>query len=596
MNVKSLPVGIHAFDDIIEGNFVYVDKTRHIYNLVHPAKGMYFLARPRRFGKSLLVSTLSHLFRGHRELFEGLWIERESDWDWSRKHPIIHLDMLRVSSANPDQLQISLHHHLTRIAQTYDVEVPRDLPLPDRLDTLIGQLAQQAPAVVLVDEYDRPMVNHLGGKTDEQLAKNLEIAEGNRDVLRDLYGVLKGQSGKLRFLLVTGVSKFAHVSIFSSLSNLDDISRTQDYATLCGYTQQELEANFVPHFDALAREEKQDRCALLDKIRDWYNGYRFSKKQVKVYNPFSTLLLFKHREFDGHWFATGTPTFLTHLIKRNQDLQPEALVNASVSDSAFKSYRLDELHECLLPLMVQTGYLTITGYDPHTRCYTVDYPNQEVREAFLESLLERYNHLPQGRAVTDLQQLTKALSSHDLEAFFVSLRSILAGVPYQLHIPLERYYQTVFYLIHQLLGYRVHTEVCTNVGRIDAVIDLPQHTYVFEFKLQPGNPTPKRLLAPDSDEIDRLRSPVAQDVLAQALGDSHRKLAQAALQQIKDKHYADKYLGKSQGAPHSIEAKQRTLGDKRKPVTLVGAVFTVNTLQGEPVRQVTAWVKETIVQ
>lgn len=575
MHLKSLPVGIHTFDDIIQGDFVYVDKTQHIYKLVRPSKGVYFLARPRRFGKSLLISTLFHLFQGDRQLFEGLWIERETDWDWSQKHPIIHLDMLNIASKNPHDLEQDLKERIAAISEKYGVFFNPSSTLPACLSRLIEQLAQQKGApVVLVDEYDRPMVNHLGGKTDEQLAKNLAIAEGNRDVLRDFYGILKGQSGQLRFLFVTGVSKFAHVSIFSSLSNLDDISRLQDYASLCGYTQQELEDNFAPYIERLAHQEQADRAHTLQKVRHWYDGYRFSSKPINMYNPFSTLLLLKHREFHSHWFATGTPSFLTHLIKRNPEVQPNDLVGASVSESAFTSYALDKLHECLLPLMVQTGYLTITDYNAHENCYTVDYPNREVREAFLESLMERYSHLPQGKASTTLQQLVHALDQNDLEAFFISLRSILAGIPYRLHIALESYYQTIFYVIHQLLGYSVHTEVCTNVGRVDAVIDLPHHTYVFEFKLHPGRVVRSSTMQ-NPDAVDDLTDPVAQQERAAALTDKHKELANKALQQIKDKHYADTYLGKN------------------KPVTLVGAVFTVNTMQGQSVRQVTAWVQET---
>ncbi|MEM7589771.1 MAG: AAA family ATPase [Myxococcota bacterium] len=573
MSLQSLPIGIHAFDDIIQGDFVYVDKTRYIHELVRPAKGMYFLARPRRFGKSLLISTLFHLFKGHRELFKGLWIEQETGWDWSCKRPVIHLDMLNIANGNPRELQQDLKERIATISEHYGVVFNPSSTLPACLNRLIEQLAQQDPPVVLIDEYDRPMVNHLGGKTDQQLAKNLQIAEDNRDVLRDFYGVLKGQSGKLRFLLVTGVSKFAHVSIFSSLSNLDDISLDEPYAALCGYTQQELEKNFPSHIDALASKENLDRAGVLDKVRNWYNGYQFAPGAQRVYNPFSTLLLLNKGVFRGYWFATGTPTFLTHLIKRNKDIQPKDLVNASVSDSAFNSYKLNELHECLLPLMVQTGYLTITGYDSSTRSYMVNYPNQEVREAFLESLMERYSHLSQGKAVTDLQQLTHALAQDDLEAFFASLRSILAGISYRLHIPLERYYQTVFYLIYQLLGYRIHTEVHTNVGRVDAVIDLDNHTYVFEFKLHPGKVIPSSKMQ-DQDALDDLTDPAAQQERAATLLQQHQELAQKALQQIKDRHYADKYLGKN------------------KPVTLVGAVFTVNTMHGESVRQVTAWVKE----
>ncbi|MEM7496197.1 MAG: AAA family ATPase, partial [Myxococcota bacterium] len=437
---------------------------------------VYFLARPRRFGKSLLLSTLAALFQGKKELFDGLWIDQEGRWNWEQKHPVIHLDLSQVISENPQMLKDSLAKQIGKVVQDHKLAPdPRQHPAGLLQDTL-EQLAQkEGQVVMLVDEYDKPLVDHLRGGDEQEWRDNLKIAEANRQILKDFYGILKAQGRNLRFLLVTGVSKVAHVSVFSGLSNPNDLTLHTRYDTLLGYTQEELERNFAPYIDRLARQEGLSRQETLAKIRQWYDGYRFSRRGTRVYNPFSTLLLFDHQEFESYWYATGTPTLLTNLLKRHDEVQPADLAGATLSDSAFVSYKLENLHESLLPLMVQTGYLTPREYDRAARAYTLDYPNQEVREAFTESLLQDYTHLAQGKTVNDVLQLTRALAQNDLPEYFVALRRIFAGISYQLHIPLERYYQTVFYLIHQLLGYRVNTEVSTNTGRIDAVIDLDTH-------------------------------------------------------------------------------------------------------------------------
>ncbi|MEM7402485.1 MAG: AAA family ATPase [Myxococcota bacterium] len=576
MPLPYLPIGLSEFADIRQHRYVYVDKTESIHPLVTVPKRSYFFSRPRRFGKSLLISTLQALFAGRRELFDGLWIAQKGRWDWSQQHPVIRLDMSLASSETPQTLKEGLASLMRGIIRKNRLSVDLQQHPAILLRESIEELAQQNSVVVLVDEYDKPLVNHLGGETKQQRAQQLDIANANRQVLRDFYTVLKGQSSDLRLVFVTGVSKFAKVSIFSGLNNLTDLTLDRQCACLAGYTQQELETNFAPHLQHLANERQQSLPQLLDEMKNWYNGFQFSSANLQVYNPFSTLLLLEQQEFRSHWFQTATPTFFTHLIKRSEDLQPNELTGAAVSESTFDSYEIMQLHENILPLMVQTGYLTLRGYDAATCTYTLDYPNKEVRNAFTESLLQSYTHLAKGKAVSDVMKLRNALQQADLPSYFVTLRRILAGISYELHISLERYYQTVFYLIHQLLGYQVYTEVHTNTGRIDAVIDLDNHTYIFEFKLELGNPTPKHQLAKDSDTLAQFKSPVHQDQLAAQLADSHNQLAQAALQQINERRYHTKYLGRG------------------KPITLIGAVFTVNTPQGKPVRQVTAWVREDI--
>ncbi|MEM7496155.1 MAG: AAA family ATPase, partial [Myxococcota bacterium] len=518
--------------------------------------------------------TLEALFQGKQELFKGLWIGKEGRWDWSKKHPVIRLDMSLVDRKDPDRLEQGLCAAVEQVAAAHQIQL-RATPSPClMLQRLIGGLhAQHGDVVVLVDEYDKPLIDHLGGRNKAQRERELELADANRIVLRDFYTVLKGMSGKLRLVFVTGVSKFTKVSIFSDLNHLTDLTLARDCATLLGYTQQELETNFASHLQKLADEQGLSVPEVLTQIKRWYDGFRFSSRDVHVYNPFSTLLLLRHKEFRAHWFQTGTPSFLVHLIKRVNKPRPESLVGAKVDETSFDSCELHKLPQNLLPLMVQTGYLTIADYNAATRRYTLDYPNHEVREGFLKNLLESLANLPKGQVVTDLDRLTDALAENDLGEFFVALRSVLAGVPYELHVGLEKYYQSLFYLIHALLGFRIQTEVSTNTGRIDAVIDLEQHTYVFEFKLEQG------IDSSEEELTDPKRRKVLQDSTLQAqraaeLADGHKKLAQAALRQIKDKQYHAKYLGKG------------------KPITLVGCVFTVNDMQGRPVRQATAWVSE----
>ncbi|MEM7402931.1 MAG: AAA family ATPase [Myxococcota bacterium] len=575
MSLPLLPIGLSEFADLRKGGFVYVDKTQQIHELLCVGKRPYFFSRPRRFGKSLLISTLQELFAAKQELFNGLWIGQQQRWDWSQRHPVIRLDMSLVASETPQELKKGLKEALEYHARCYDVQLNLKQTLATCFRELIEQLHHKhGEVVVLIDEYDKPLVDHLGGRNRAQREQELDIAYANRQVLKNFYTVLKAQGAHLRLVFITGVSKFAKTSIFSDLNNLTDLTLSRSCATLTGYTQQELQTYFAPRLQQMADERRQTLQQLLDDIKKWYDGFRFCSADVRLYNPFSTLLLLEQREFRAYWFQTGTPTFLTHLIKRVDDLQPNELAATTVSESAFENYELDQLHKNLIPLMVQTGYLTITNYNAAQDCYTVDYPNHEVRKGFLESLLQDYAHLSKGKAITDLDRLIHALAQNDLEAFFVALRRVLAGIPYTLHIALERYYQTLFYLIHQLLGYSVHTEVQTNTGRIDAVIDLRQHTYVFEFKLETG--TPSQQLTDDPAAWAQLNSPPHQDKRAAQLAQSHTKLAQAALQQIRNKQYHAKYLGKG------------------KPVTLVGSVFTVNDPLGQPVRQATAWISEQI--
>ena len=488
MNHK-LPVGIHDFETIRTENYLYVDKTQLIYQMITQGQ-VYFLARPRRFGKSLLISTLHAIFQGKKHLFKDLWIA-QSDYMWEQ-YPVIWLDMSAVTNASAELLEQSLNFNLDEIAEQYGVKLPVVLSVSDRLNKLITELAKtNQKVVVLIDEYDKPLVDQI---------HRPEIAMENREILKQFYGILKVQNANIRFLLLTGVSKFSKVSIFSGLNNLEDISLLTDYGTLLGYTEQELTAYFSLEIDRLAQKECLSRQLLLDKIKYWYNGYRFSKEAISVYNPFSTLLLFKQQEFSDYWFETGTPTFLLKLIKKQQ-FDITDIEKLKIEKTDFSTYEIDELN--VLPLLYQTGYLTIKSYNPDSQCYELDYPNKEVEIAFLKSLLTYFSKVNKAVQSNFIIDMVEALEKLSFDDFFQLLKGFLASIPYELHIQGEKYYQNIFYFVFNLVGLRLNAEVHTNRGRIDAVIESKDNILIFELKVD--------------------------------------KSAQEALEQIKAKGYAEPY-------------------------------------------------------
>jgi hypothetical protein len=487
---RKLPVGIQDFETILIENYLYVDKTQLIYQMITQGQ-VYFLSRPRRFGKSLLVSTLHAIFRGKRHLFKDLWIDN-SDYNWD-SYPVIWLDMsAAVISRSAELLQQSLNEQLDTIAKQYNIELASSISVAGRLSKLINQLAESnQKAVVLIDEYDKPLIDQI---------HRPEIALENREILKEFYGVLKAQDAKIRFVLLTGVSKFSKVSVFSGLNNLEDISLSTNYATLLGYTQQELTNYFSLEIDQLAQKEGLSRQTLLDEIKHWYNGYRFSKEETAVYNPFSTLLLFKQQEFSDYWFATGTPTFLVNLIQERQ-FGIADIENLKIREADLSVFEVDKLS--VLPLLYQTGYLTIKSYNRESGHYELGYPNREVEVAFLESLLARFSKVDEPVQSSFIFDMVAALKNQSFDAFFQLLKGFLASIPYELHIPGEKYYQNIFYFVFNLVGLRLNAEVHTNRGRIDAVIEGKDWIYIFELKVD--------------------------------------KSAQEALEQIKIKGYADQY-------------------------------------------------------
>ncbi|MDR2627485.1 MAG: AAA family ATPase, partial [Dysgonamonadaceae bacterium] len=368
--MKNLPVGIQSFEDLRTSpqNYLYVDKTEHIYRLITTGK-LYFLSRPRRFGKSLLINTFGELFKGNKNLFEGLYIHDK--WDWNTKYPVIRIDWSDIKHGTPEEIEKDLSDFLKLKAKDYDITLTREYA-SSRLAELIEYLHRKTgeKVVVLIDEYDVPILDAMG-KSSEEL-KNI------KDSLHNIYKILKSADNHLRFIFMTGVSKFAGLSVFSALNNLDDISLWTDYSTICGITQAELESNFSEHIDAMAAHQGKSRSKLLEDIRLHYNGYSWDGR-TSVYNPYSTLLCLKHRRLENFWFSTGTPTFLIELLKKRNSVINAFLNPATVLSHTFNSYDSEELEET--PLLFQTGYLTIkeaTHSDEGTR-YTLGIPNREVK-------------------------------------------------------------------------------------------------------------------------------------------------------------------------------------------------------------------------
>ena len=502
--LKPLPVGIQTFSDLIEGGFLYVDKTRWIYELVRYPKGVYFLSRPRRFGKSLLVSTLEAIFQGRRELFQGLWIEG-SDYDWE-EHPVLHIDFSMLQVEDAEELKQKLAEQMEELAAEHGVSLPAG-DYQKHLRDLIRQLASRNRVAVLIDEYDKPIIDNI---------ENVQEAEQIRKVLKGFYTILKGMDRYLRFVLLTGVSKFSKAGVFSGLNNLRDITNSTSYSSMLGITEEELRRDFEGYITTLAEKERLSRDELLEQINDWYDGFCFSVDCQSVYNPFSLLLLFQEHQFVNHWFETGTPTFLIELL-REQSYALQELEGLQVNELAFSSYEVEDLSP--LPLLVQTGYLTIKSYNRERRLYTLGYPNREVEDAFVKYLVDEFSGVRKETAETYVWQLIDALRAGDFEQFFEVLHVFFAGIPYDIQIRRERYYQSIFYLIFKLMSLQVQAEVRTSRGRIDVVVELAEGVFIFEFKLEEA-------------------------------GD-----AQAALAQIKERGYAEPY--------RMME----------KPVHLIGAVF-----------------------
>jgi hypothetical protein len=480
--MRKLPIGMQDFVSIREEKCVYVDKTARIHELISGSGKIFFLSRPRRFGKSLLCSVLASIFRGRRELFaarepgqSALAID-SLDWEW-KKYPVIRIDLNPVNyTEGLGTLGLALRNILQNNAAEAGLELRGELA-PDQFGNLIRDLRQKTGerAVVLIDEYDKPLLSTID---------NPDMHQKMRSALKSFYGVLKSSDEYLKFVFLTGVTKFAQVSIFSELNNLKDLTLDPRYADLCGITQEELEENFAPEIDAVLKETGRERKPYLDKLRRYYNGYRFSTKPLSVYNPFGLIKHFDNGgEFQSYWFETGTPAFLIKLIE-NQNIDITDLENMTVSYDDFRRYDAENMNA--VAMLYQSGYLTINGYDETRQRYSLDFPNQEVRSAFANSLLETYLKTPAMEKQSLTVKLLDALLDGNIDAAMNAMIPFLASIPYDIQIRKEKYYQTVVYLIFRMLGLQCRAEVRIASGRIDTLVETEKYVYCFEFKLETG--------------------------------------------------------------------------------------------------------------
>lgn len=468
--MRKLPIGIQTFAEIREENYLYVDKTAFVWRIANTGKP-YFLSRPRRFGKSLLLSTFEAYFEGKKELFKGLAIAGlEKEW---KKYPVLHLDLNAKKYVNSDDLFAILNQHLEKWETVYGDE-KKDRSPEERFSYIIRCASEQSGCgvVVLVDEYDKPLLQALG---------NDSLLDDYRRTLKAFYGVLKSSDRYLRFVFLTGVTKFAQVSVFSDLNQLNDISMKPQYATVCGITKQELEVTFASELDRLAETNGLTYEETLNKMTALYDGYHFCEFAEGVFNPFSVLNVFDGFKFSNYWFQTGTPTFLVELLKES-DYDLRTLIDGiETSASSFTEYRVDANNP--IPLIYQSGYLTIKDYDKEFQLYRLAFPNDEVRYGFLNFLVPYYTPVNEDEQNFYIGKFVQELRAGEVDAFLTRLQAFFADFPYELSDATERHYQVVFYLVFKLMGQFTGAEVRSARGRADAVVKTPKYIYVFEFKL-----------------------------------------------------------------------------------------------------------------
>ena len=469
--MKDLTSSVYSFEDLRRGDFLYVDKTEYIWQLIRPAKELYFLSRPRRFGKSLTLSTLKAVFEGKKELFEGLAIY-DKPYDW-KPYPVIHLDMNGRDFGTLEKMEERFRQMLMEQAEINGITLKKassDTMFHELIKTLHDNIGD---VVILLDEYDKPILNNISRDDSNKFLNALKV----------FYSVIKEKSGMLRFAFITGVSKFCHVSLFSDLNNLTDITMDARYATMLGYTQQEFELNFADRIDAVSQKLGMPKEELLPEIKAWYDGYRFHADCESVYNPVSLAKFFESGgEFNNYWFSTGTPSFLMELIKKTK-FDFDNILSKPVSAMAFNAFEIDKLDP--LTLLLQTGYLTIKSMVKKYNMpwYWLDFPNREVSFSFNTSLMNAYSRKSENFVTNFCEELADSMVSGNVPRLRKTMEVFFAGISYEVHHKDESNFQNIFFALFRLLGYYIKAESHTNDGRIDAVAETDDCVFLFEFKL-----------------------------------------------------------------------------------------------------------------
>ena len=496
---RKLPIGVQSFKVLRNDRYLYVDKTEYLWRLAQGGR-VYFLSRPRRFGKSLFLSTLAAYFLGQKELFKGLYVEQAEEeqavqegraaWE---AYPVLYLDFNTGQYELSGALDESLRYFLDIEEEKYHLQ-NNGLSPAKRFTTLIQTAYKQTgkQVVILVDEYDKPLLQTMG--------VNEELNERYRNTLKAFYSVIKTCDQYIRFAFLTGVTKFSKISIFSDLNNLRDISLEEDYAGICGITQAELEANFQPEIQVLANRQQLEYPQAVAALKQWYDGYLFHPAGEGMYNPYSLLSAFVKKEIKSYWFSTGTPTFLINYLKEAHYFIPDLDGNVELDEDGLQTYRA--VAQEPFPILFQAGYLTIKKYIEEARMYRLGFPNDEVRYGFLHNLLPAYSSVPFGQTGVSVARFVQDIREGKVDSFMERMQAIISGIPYdnfsKENIKLrEQNYQTAVYLIFRLMGQFVQTEVHCSTGRSDCIVQTADAVYIFEFKLT-GNGTAE-------DAIDQIR-------------------------------------------------------------------------------------------
>ena len=487
MSLPKLPISIQHFEVLRQENYLYIDKTKFVYELMDDG-GAFFLSRPRRFGKSLFVSTLAAVANGERALFENTWIEDK--WDWQRKYPILHFQFASIGFKDIG-LEAAIVRQLKIFCKMYAIETDTNSVQHLFVALLTGLSAQKGKIVLLIDEYDKPIISYMEEHKQTQALENQEI-------MRNFYGVLKDFGNCLHLTFITGVSKFSRVSLFSEVNHLEDLTLDTRFATALGYTQREVEDSFEAHIQAfLDKNTTFTRQKLLEKVKIWYNGYSWDGTTT-VYNPFALLNFFKKRQFTNHWFATGTPLFLTHVLldKGQTDFE-----NTVVSADFLEQYSLENMQSAAL--LFQTGYLTIKDLNEEDNTLVLDFPNFEVQQSFYQYLMSYLGQKERDSRIT-MRNLGQCLEENDLSKAYYIMQDMFNVLPYEVYkASNEALYHGLVHILFHYLGLNIESEVHTKYGRLDAVVQTTNHVYIMEFK--------------------------------------YNKTAAVAMQQIKQKDYASKY-------------------------------------------------------
>ena len=473
MNERYLPIGIQDFEKLRNGNYVYADKTHLIYQLARTSTP-YFLSRPRRFGKSLLLSTMESYFLGKKELFKGLAMEKlEKDWT---EYPVLKISFGVNTYENNERLKARLNSIVSENEKLYEIEKLSENPA-ERFANIIRTVSEKfnKKVVILIDEYDKPILDALYTEYEEQ----------NRQELRSFYSPLKDCDKYIRFLFITGITKVSHVNIFSGLNQLNDISLDSAYSSICGIAESELEEYFEPEIAALAEAQEMTSGETTEKLALMYDGYHFSYPGEGVYNPFCLLKCFKERRFASYWFESGTPSFLVKTLQY-QPVELENLVNGRLAtENQFKNYDPDSKN--MLAVVYQSGYLTIKGYDRETALYTLDFPNREVEEGFLEVLLKKFVTAPYDEIGLEINNMKIALRNKNVDRVLAIIKSAIADLPTVVKKNMcENYYESVTHLMFRMTGFRVVSELQSVAGRSDVVVATKDAVFIFELKMDRG--------------------------------------------------------------------------------------------------------------